>query len=262
MAALMVTDQAGRRVCAVEWNPREADPTTLEDPSGDPSSFVRCRASAREPSSHIEAALMRRAHRFFGLLAVVPLLAWLVSGVALVVVDPGPPEGTDLLLPMRPLGRSITVRPEPGVQEVRLFSTVLGQHLIQRTEFGWRHLDPLTGELKPIPAEEDLRALLEEAFVDSDGFGEISLVAADSLVTTTGRVITLDWSAYRASYRDETTRLAAILRRVHGLGLSGIRAVDRWSMIVAGVLGSALALLGLGLLLREEGAPEKDDRRS
>ncbi len=204
---------------------------------------------------------MRRAHRFFGLLAVVPLLAWLVSGVALVVMDPGPSEGTEVLLPMRPLARSVTVRPEPGVHEVRLFSTVLGQHLIQRTEFGWRHLDPVTGELKPAPAEEELRGLLEEAFGDSDGFGEISLVAADSVVTTTGRVITLDWSAFTASYKDDTTRLAGILRRVHGLGLSGIPIVDGWLMIVAGVLGSALALLGLGLLFREEGAPERDGRR-
>ena len=204
---------------------------------------------------------MRRAHRFFGLLAVVPLLAWLLSGVTLVVVDPGPSDGVPVQLPTSPLTGSITVRPEPGVEEVRLFSTALGPHVIQKTEFGWRHLDPTTGALKPMPGEDDLRRLLEEAFEGRDGFGEITLVTADSVLTSTGRVVTLDWPSYTASYRDETTRLGAVLRRIHGLGLSGMPQVDRWLMIVAGVLGSTLGLIGLGLLFREEGAPEGDGRR-
>lgn len=198
---------------------------------------------------------MRRAHRFFGLLAVVPLLAWLLSGITLVVVDPGPSDGVPIQLPTTPLTRSVTVRPEPGVEEVRLFSTALGHHLIQKTEFGWRHLDPTTGSLKPVPGEEELRQLLEEAFAGQDGFGEITLVTADSVLTDTGRVVTLDWTTFSASYRDEKTRLGAVLRRVHGLGLSGLPQVDRWLMILAGVLGSALGLLGLGLLFREEGGP-------
>jgi hypothetical protein len=204
---------------------------------------------------------MRRAHRFFGLLAVVPLLAWLLSGVTLVVMNPGPSEGVSIELPTAPLTRTITVRPEPGVEEVRLFSTVLGQHLIQKTEFGWRHLDPTTGTLKPAPAEDEVRRLLDDAFATMDGFGEITTVTADSVLTSTGRVVTLDWSAFTASYRDETTRVGAVLRRVHGLGLSGVPQVDRWLMILAGVLGSALALLGLGLLFREEAAPEVEPRR-
>lgn len=204
---------------------------------------------------------MRRAHRFFGLLAVVPLLAWLLSGITLVVVDPGPSDGVPIQLPTTPLTRSITVRPEPGVEEVRLFSTSLGHHLIQKTEFGWRHLDPTTGRLKPVPDEEELRTLLEEAFAGRDGFGEITLVTADSVLTDTGRVVTLDWTTFSASYRDEKTRLGAVLRRVHGLGLSGLPQVDRSLMILAGVLGSALGLLGLGLLFREEGGPEVENRR-
>lgn len=204
---------------------------------------------------------MRRAHRFFGLLAVVPLLAWLLSGVMLVVMDPGPSEGVSIPLPTTPLTRSVTVRPEPGVEEVRLFSTVLGQHLIQKTEFGWRHLDPATGNLKPAPTEDEVRALLEDAFSTMEGFGDVAVVTADSVLTSTGRVVTLDWSAYAASYTDERTRLGAVLRRVHALGLSGVPQVDRWLMVLAGVLGSALALLGLGLLFREEGAPEVEPRR-
>lgn len=191
----------------------------------------------------------------------MPLLAWLLSGVTLVVVDPGPAEGIPIQLPTTPLTRSITVRPEPGVEEVRLFSTPLGQHLIQKTEFGWRHLDATTGRLKPVPGEAELRQLLEEAFEERDGFGDITLVTADSVLTSTGRVVTLDWSTFSASYRDEVTRLGTVLRRVHGLGLSGVPQVDRWLMIVAGVLGSALALLGLGLLFREEGSTEVEPRR-
>jgi len=176
-------------------------------------------------------------------------------------MDPGPSEGTELTLPTRPLSRTVSVRPEPGVQAVRVFETALGQHLIQSTEFGWRHLDPGTGRLKPVPGEEDLRGLLEEAFAEADGFGEVSIVTADSVVTTTGRVVKLDWATFTASYQDETIRWATLLRRIHGLGLSGIPQIDRWLMMIAGVLGSALALLGLGLLFREEGAAEAEPRR-
>ena len=197
---------------------------------------------------------MRRAHRFFGLLAVLPLLAWLISGVGLAVLETVSTGAGEVVLPTQPLRGVVTVRPEPGVGAVRVFETALGQHLIQETEFGPRHLDPRTGELKAVPAEADLRLLLDEAFaLDPAGFGEVELITADSTVTSTGRVIELDWPSFTATYRDGTTRLANVFRRVHGLGLSGIAKIDRWITIVAGALGLVLALLGLVLLTREEG---------
>lgn len=205
---------------------------------------------------------MRRAHRFFGLLAVLPLLAWLISGVGLAVLETLSTGGGEVTLPTQALHRAVTVRPEPGVGEVRVFETVLGQHLIQETEFGLRHLDPATGQIKPAPAEVELRELLGEAFaVDPEGFGEVELITADSTVTSTGRVIVLDWPSFTATYRDGTTRLANVFRRVHGLGLSGIPGIDRWVMIVAGALGLVLAMLGLVLLAREEGGDLATDDR-
>lgn len=206
---------------------------------------------------------MRRAHRLFGLLAVLPLLAWIGSGVAMVALEVGPAGPREMVLPVEPLGRSITVRPEPGVTEARVFATSLGHHLIQKTEFGWRHLDPATGQLKPIPSEPELRTLLEAAFTDDPtGFGEVEVVTADSTVTSTGRVILLDWPSFSASYRDERTHLASWLRRIHGLGLSGIPAVDRWLSLVAGVLAFVLGCFGLALLATEEGgSPPPEARR-
>jgi len=207
---------------------------------------------------------MRRAHRFFGLLAALPLLAWIGSGVAMLALEVGPDGPREVALPVEPLKRSVTVSPEPGVMEVRVFATSLGQHLIQRTEFGWRHLDPGTGQLKPVPREAELRSLLEAAFAaDAAGFGDIEIVTADSTVTSTGRVVTLDWPSFSASYRDDRTELGAWLRRIHGLGLSGVPAVDRWLSLVAGALALLLACLGLALLATEEGgkpAPESRGR--
>lgn len=206
---------------------------------------------------------MRRAHRFFGLLAVLPLLAWIGSGVAMLALEVGPDGPREVALPTEPLKWPVTVRPEPGVTEVRVFATSLGQHLIQRTEFGWRHLDPATGQLKPVPNESELRRLLEAAFAtDAEGFGKIEVVTADSTVTSTGRVVALDWPSFSASYHDDRTELAGWLRRIHGLGLSGIPAVDRWVSIVAGALALLLGCLGLALLATEEGGtPARESRR-
>lgn len=197
---------------------------------------------------------MRRAHRLLALLAVFPLLAWLVSGVLLVAMGPDAVATGTLALPTEPIRRSVTVRPESGFSEARIFATSMGNHLLQKTDFGWRHVDPSTGRLKDVPTESQLRSLLEAAFAqDLEAFGEIELVTADSVVTSTGRSVSLDWPSYTATYRDASTERVRLVRRVHGLGVTGNAAIDRWIMLVAAVLACLLAFMGLGLLTQEEG---------
>jgi len=200
---------------------------------------------------------MRRAHRLLGLMAVLPMLAWLASGLLLALLGPNANAVEQVVLPTQAIGRAVTVYPEPGSNEARVFASLLGNHLLQRTDFGWRHLDPSTGRLKEVPTEGQLRALLGAAFADDpEGYGEIELVTADSTITSTGRVILLDWPSFTASYRSEVTEQVRLLQRIHRLGITGDPATDRWFMIVGASLGCLLALLGSVLLMKEEGAAE------
>ena len=200
---------------------------------------------------------MRRAHRLLGLLAVLPLLAWLASGLLLALIGPEANAVETVVLPTQPIGRAVTVYPEPGSTEARVFASPLGNHLLQKTDFGWRHLDPSTGQLKEVPTESQLRALLSAAFeTDPEGFGEIDLVTADSTMTSTGRVVLLDWPSFTATYRSDVTEQVRLLTRIHGLGITGDPAVDRWLMVVGASLGCLLALLGGVLLMKEEGVSE------
>lgn len=219
--------------------------------------IYRVRASFRgfsPKTSHAEASQLRRAHRLLALLAVLPLLAWIISGLLLVIMGPEAVETGTLDLPTEPIRRSVTVRPEAGSTEARVFATPMGNHLLQKTEFGWRHIDPSTGQLKDVPTESQLRSLLEIAFdTDPEGFGEIELVTADSVVTTTGRSVSLDWPSYTATYRDGATERVRLVRRVHGLGITGNPGVDRWIMLLAAALCTLLAAMGMGLLTQEEG---------
>ncbi|MGI9628976.1 MAG: hypothetical protein ACR2QM_19250 [Longimicrobiales bacterium] len=197
---------------------------------------------------------MRRAHRLLALLAVLPMLAWLVSGFLLAIIGPGAVATGTLELPTDPIRRSVTVRPESGFSEARIFATSMGNHLLQKTDFGWRHVDPSTGQLKDVPTESQLRSLLETAFaVDPEGFGDIELVTADSVVTTTGRSVSLNWPSYSATYRDASTDRVRLIRRVHTLGVTGNPAIDRWIMVAAAALGCLLAFMGMGLMTQEEG---------
>ena len=83
---------------------------------------------------------LRTVHRLLGLLLLLPLLAWCVTGV-LFHVKPGWSEAyAGLSLDLQPLQDLPPVTPDPEWREVRRLRTVLGDHLLVRTDAGWRYV--------------------------------------------------------------------------------------------------------------------------
>ena len=192
----------------------------------------------------------RRVHRLLGLLLVLPMTGWCVTGL-LFHLKPGWTGAYDLpSLRFEPLGETAApVQPEPGWLEVRRLRTALGEHLLVRTAEGRLHLDPATGRERPEPGEQELRRLLEEALGGKERYGGIASADGLEAVTTTGVELELDWQRLSLSQRGADTERIDWLYRVHYLQWTGVKAIDR-VLAAAGLVALALlTLLGIRLAI-------------
>ena len=199
---------------------------------------------------------VRRLHRVLGLILLLPILGWAVTGF-IFFVKPGYGPAYAMLrvrtLELEPGSGSAltTLRREPGWLEMRALRTVLGDHLLVRNESGWSQLDPATFAPRPLPAAKDLRALIEDAIAADPAheprYGSIASLESRedgsgtaTATTSTGVTIDLDWATLSLSQSGRDTRRIDRLYRIHYLQWTGIKTVDR----VVGITG-LVALVGL-----------------
>lgn len=197
----------------------------------------------------MKAPAPRTLHRLLGLLLLLPLGGWCVTGL-LFHLKPGWAGAYAMpALHFEPLGETAKLEPGPEWLESRRLRTVLGEHLLVRTAEGRLHLDPATGLERPLPNEAELRRLLEPALADEPRYGAIASVDGARVETETGVRIELDWDRLRLSQRGRDTDLIDGLYRVHYLQWTGIDWLDR-VLAAAGLLAlTLLSLLGLRLAL-------------
>lgn len=181
---------------------------------------------------------IRSVHRLVGLVLLLPFLGWAATGIVF-FVKPGYGGAYEALnVKTYPL-ENTAVAASPDWLEVRLLRSVLGEHLLARTDSGWQHLQPQTGLPFPLPAKDALRRLLEDAFTANPArYGRIVRVDTDTVQTDTGVEVRLDWNRLALQQRGSDTALIDALYRVHYLQWTGIALVDQ-----------VLGLLGLGLLI-------------
>ena len=105
---------------------------------------------------------------------LLPLLAWAVTG-AIFFIKPGYGGAYEsLAVRTYPVGQLVTVAPGPDWHEVRQVTTVLGPHLLARTERGWRHFDPITREERLVPTPDTIRTLVTDAIAaNAERYGRI-----------------------------------------------------------------------------------------
>jgi len=202
--------------------------------------------------------LSRRAHRVLGLVLLLPICGWALTGFVFFVKPGYAAAYAGLRVRAYPLeGVSI---PEPRADwlEVRMVRTVLGDHLLVRTADGPRHLDPATLTPRGLPDEPSIRRVVEDAIsTDPDRYGTIASILAHegespgaSIKTTTGVDVELDWTTLALQQSGKDTRRIDALYRIHYLQWTGVRTLDR----IVGVAGLAsliaLAILGLRLAFR------------
>lgn len=193
----------------------------------------------------------RSLHRLIGLIMLLPLFGWAVTG-AIFFLKPGYAGAYDLLqVKTYPLDAVTQITGDAAWLEARLLKTVLGEHLLVRTGEGWRHLDPRTMQAKPPPSEEELRRLLTDAFsANSQRYGKITNINGGEVTTDTNVRVTLNWERLTLAQRGADTDRIDLFYKIHYLQWTGIPSLDK----VLGGAGIALiltlSLLGASLFFR------------
>src|SRR5258706_6442907 len=95
----------------------------------------------------------RRTHRILGLILLLPICAWALTGFVFFVKPGYDAAYGGLRLREYPLAGNPLPPPGAGWLELRAVRTLLGGHLLVRGETGWSHLDPATLRPRPLPDE-------------------------------------------------------------------------------------------------------------
>jgi len=197
----------------------------------------------------------RRIHRVLGLVLLLPICAWALTGFVFFVKPGYGPAYGGLHVRRYGLAGAAAPAPRPEWLELRLVRTILGDHVLARAEGGPVQLDPATLSARELPDESDIRRLIADAIAQEQGrYGEIASVArhpgdapSATIETTTGVTIELDWATLGLQQSGRDTRRIDALYRVHYLQWTGFKPVDR----ILGVVGLAsllvLAFFGLRL---------------
>ena len=191
----------------------------------------------------------RKLHRIIGLVMLLPLFGWAVTGFVF-FVKPGYEGAYELLqLKTYPLdGEKFALTAEPSWLEFRCIKTVLGNHLLVRTAQGWQHLDPATLAVRAKPTDGEIKTLLQDAFsANPERYGQVSTIEGATATTTTNVRVALNWNRMSLQQTGNDTDRIDLLYKIHYLQWTGMKWLDK----ILGMLGLALivALSILGLIL-------------
>jgi hypothetical protein len=195
--------------------------------------------------------MLRKLHRIIGLVMLLPLVGWAATG-AVFFTKPGYGAAYDALaIRTYPLEGPISLRPDPAWREVRHLRTILGLHLLARTDKGWLHLDPVSLQPAARPRDEDVKRLIADAFaVNPSRYGRIVSLDGGTATTDTGAVITFDWNRLALQQRGRDTDRIDRLYKIHYLQWTGEKTVDKFLGLAGLVLLVALGGLGARLAFR------------
>ncbi len=182
----------------------------------------------------------RALHRILGLVMLLPLIGWAITG-SIFFLKPGYANAYDTpQVKTYPLETNIALAPDRSWLEFRYVKTILGEHLLARTEQGWRHLDPLSLQPRQAPTTDEIRALLADALATNPSrYGHIANVEGNTATTDTGVRVTIDWNRLALAQRGTDTDRIDFFYKVHYLQWTGVAAVDK----ALGALGIALVLI-------------------
>ena len=190
----------------------------------------------------------RLLHKIIGVVLLLPLLGWAATG-AIFFIKPGYAGAYEqLAIKTYPLDGGAAIRSQAGWREARVVRTVLGTHLLARTDAGWRNLDPSTLQPAPIPGEEGLLRLLQDAFTaNPDRYGKIVRLVDRTAITNTGVEVVLDWDRLSLQQKGKDTARIDALYKIHYLQWTGHKTADKFVGGIGLMLLVVLTLIGARL---------------
>jgi hypothetical protein len=194
---------------------------------------------------------VRSLHRIIGIILLVPFFGWSLTGLVF-FFKPGYAGAYETLSPKTyGLDGAVPVTPEPGWSEFRYVRTVLGDHLIARTDSGWVNLDPMSKQPRTKPTEAELRRLLKDAFsANPQRYGDVASVYGETIKTSTDVEVTLDWNTLSLHQKGTDTDRIDLLYRIHYLQWTGVKRIDKVVGLVGPVLVMLLTTLGASLAVK------------
>ena len=195
-----------------------------------------------------------RLHRWTGVALLTPLLAWCLTGLVF-LIQPGYGAAYEAL-PVRsyPLSQVLTINPQEDWLEYKVLRTIIGTHLLVRSETGWNNLNAIT--LAPFEADaQQRRALINDAIaLKGERYGQLLPSDDTPYHTSTGARISLQWNTLSLQQNGKDTRWIDRMYRVHYLQWTGIRLLDKVLGVFGLLLLIAISVTGVRLLLRANAA--------
>jgi hypothetical protein len=197
--------------------------------------------------------ISRKIHRLIGLILVLPMLGWTITGI-IFFIKPGYKGAYEQLeLKTYPFDRQLILTPTSKWEEVRLMKTILGYHLLVKNNGQVEHLDPISLEVKSIPTSSQYKALIDDVISSNkERYGEVVSVDGTNALTSTGIDIKLDWSSLRLSQKGNDTKLINLLYKVHYLQWSPFNGVNQFIGIVGLLLLMTLTTFGVRLYIKNK----------
>lgn len=195
---------------------------------------------------------VRSLHRTIGIILLLPFFGWGITGF-IFFLKPGYAAAYESLSSRTyPLQDSVRIVPGAGWREFRYFKTIVGDHLIARTDSGWVHLDPATRKPRSKPSEAEIKQLLTDAFTaNPERYGEVAGISGEIIKTTTDVEVSLDWNRVSLYQKGKDTDRIDWYYKIHYLQWTGIKSVDKILGVVGLVLVMVLAALGAWLVIKK-----------
>lgn len=187
----------------------------------------------------------RKIHKIIGLTLVLPMLGWTLTGL-IFFIKPGYGEAYEQLkLKTYLLEKSILVTSSMNWEEAKLINTVLGHHLIVKTEGKVKHLDPVSFMPKESPTDKQYELLLEDAFShNKERYGKVSSINGNTALTTTGVEVNLNWQSLSLSQKGQDTHLINLLYEIHYLQWTPFKGFNQFLGILGLLLLTTLTVFG------------------
>ena len=190
--------------------------------------------------------LSRKIHRYVGLFMLAPLLAWSLTGF-IFFIKPGYESAYETLkLKTYPLEQGVAIPSGASWQEAHLVKSILGSHLLVKTDNNSLHLNPQTFEELPMPNPAQLERLFSDTVAqNTERYGGIKSVEGNVAYTTTGIEVELNWLNLTFSQRGRDREIINMFYKIHYLQWTPWPTVNQ----VLGILGLVLlvTLSGLGI---------------
>ena len=185
----------------------------------------------------------RTLHRVIGIILLLPFVGWATTGL-LFFIKPGYTGAYEVLAPkLYPIKNQLLISEDPNWLEVRYLRTILGDHLLVRTESGWMNLNPDDKRPRLATGDETRRLVQDALSVNPNRYGQIVAVNGDTITTDTGVVVTIDWNRMTLQQTGTDTKWIDLLYRIHYLQWTGVKSIDR----IVGFTGITLVLVLTGL---------------